>query len=289
MQSGGGDIFEVDWVELAHVGLGLKSGGVWLRPSIMRPPDSSSLRQPASGISAENTCDPVQAEEFPVGSIEVLHRAPDRLRANQLDHFAIGKDSDVVADIGQRLLQLAGDLAGTDRLVAPLEHSHDLPPQFVPQGDELLLHLRVFLIFWHSFLPRLGSQRPCLFSAPSIEYWTSIERIIGISLLIHQVETPVRNRDDPAVADRSNRVGKAFGAKLLAAREKAGLTQEELGYRSAIGPAQISQLELGYHTPRLDTILKLAGGLDIEPCELIADVRFKTPLAGPDKGDWVDI
>jgi transcriptional regulator with XRE-family HTH domain len=91
------------------------------------------------------------------------------------------------------------------------------------------------------------------------------------------------------MASLSNRVGKAFGVKLLAAREQAGLTQEELGYLSTVNPAQISQLELGHHTPRLDTVLKLAGGLNIEPCELIGDVRFKAAPMGPKAGGWVDI
>ncbi len=107
--------------------------------------------------------------------------------------------------------------------------------------------------------------------------------------MIRLVDALQRNRDDPAVADLSNRVGRAFGAKLLAAREKAGLTQEELGYLSTVNPAQISQLELGNHTPRLDTVIKLAGGLNIEPCELIGDVRFRPPPVGPDKGGWIDV
>ena len=57
---------------------------------------------------------------------------------------------------------------------------------------------------------------------------------------------------------------------------------------STVNPAQISQLELGNHTPRLDTVLKLAGGLNIEPCELIGDLRFEPPAIGPKKGGWVE-
>ncbi len=90
------------------------------------------------------------------------------------------------------------------------------------------------------------------------------------------------------MADSSNRVGRAFGAKLLAAREKAGLTQEQLSELSTVNAAQISQLELGNYTPRLDTVLKLAGGLNIEPCELIGDLRFEPPAIGPKKGGWVE-
>ena len=88
--------------------------------------------------------------------------------------------------------------------------------------------------------------------------------------------------------DLSNRVADAFGANLLAAREKAGLTQEELGNLSTVHSSQISELERGNYTPRLDTILKLAGGLNIEPCELIGDIRFKPRAFGPDQGSWID-
>ena len=91
------------------------------------------------------------------------------------------------------------------------------------------------------------------------------------------------------MADLSNHVGKAFGAKLLAARERAELTQEQLGDLSTVNAAQISQLERGNYTPRLDTILKLAGGLNIEPCELLGNLRFKPPAIGPKKGGWVEI
>jgi transcriptional regulator with XRE-family HTH domain len=107
--------------------------------------------------------------------------------------------------------------------------------------------------------------------------------------MIRLVDALRRNRDDPAVSDLSKRIGKAFGVKLMAARERAGLTQEELGYISTVNRSEISQLELGHHTPRLDTVVKLAGGLNIEPCELIGDVRFKPPPIGPGKGSLYDI
>ncbi len=38
--------------------------------------------------------------------------------------------------------------------------------------------------------------------------------------------------------------------------------------------------------PRLDTVIKLAGALGIEPCELIADVRWTPPPAGPSGGGF---
>ncbi len=49
--------------------------------------------------------------------------------------------------------------------------------------------------------------------------------------------------------------------------------------RTAIGP-----LERGNHMPRLDTVIKLAGALGMEPCELMADYRWHPPTQGPAVG-----
>jgi len=105
----------------------------------------------------------------------------------------------------------------------------------------------------------------------------------------HRVDALLRKRHDPAVGDLSESVGKAFGVKLLAARQKAKLTQEELGYLSSVHRTEIGQLELGHHTPRLDTVIKLAGAMNIEPCELIGDVRWTPPPVGPSSGGFHSI
>jgi ribosome-binding protein aMBF1 (putative translation factor) len=107
-----------------------------------------------------------------------------------------------------------------------------------------------------------------------------------VPLWIYQVDARIEKRNDHCVGDSDISVAKAFGALLFAAREKAGLTQEALAFRSTLNSAQISQLELGNHTPRLDTIMKLAGALEIEPSELIPALRFGPRPVG--KGGWVD-
>jgi transcriptional regulator with XRE-family HTH domain len=63
-------------------------------------------------------------------------------------------------------------------------------------------------------------------------------------------------------------MGARFGENLLKARERAGLSQEELGFRASLHRTQIGILERGARMPRLDTILKLAGSLSIPPGEL---------------------
>jgi transcriptional regulator with XRE-family HTH domain len=95
-----------------------------------------------------------------------------------------------------------------------------------------------------------------------------------------------RARHDPAVSDLSDSVAKGFGEKLRKAREEAQLSQEELAYLGGVNRTLVGQLELGRHSPRLDTVIKLAGALGIEPCQLISDVRWTPPAEGPPGGEF---
>jgi transcriptional regulator with XRE-family HTH domain len=102
--------------------------------------------------------------------------------------------------------------------------------------------------------------------------------------LIFPVDQLRRTRQDHRVDDLSAAVARDFGAKLRQAREGAGLTQEALADLSGISRTAISPLERGQHMPRLDTLIKLAGALGTEPCELIADYRWHPPTQGPALG-----
>lgn len=59
-----------------------------------------------------------------------------------------------------------------------------------------------------------------------------------------------------------------FAANLRRARVKAGISQEELGYRCELHRTEISLLERAGREPRLKTIVKLAGALETTPAEL---------------------
>ena len=84
--------------------------------------------------------------------------------------------------------------------------------------------------------------------------------------------------------DLSAAVARDFGAKLRKARQASGLSQEALADLSGMTRTAISPLERGDHMPRLDTVIKLAGALGKEPCELIADYRWHPPTRGPAAG-----
>ncbi len=65
-----------------------------------------------------------------------------------------------------------------------------------------------------------------------------------------------------------------FAANLRQARIKAGISQEELGYRCELHRTEISLLERAGREPRLGTIVKLAGALGTTPAELCAGVSW---------------
>jgi transcriptional regulator with XRE-family HTH domain len=70
------------------------------------------------------------------------------------------------------------------------------------------------------------------------------------------------------VADR-------FAENLRRCRRRSGLSQEKLGYRASLHRTEIGLLERGARIHQLDTILKVAGGLSISPCELIEGMTWQ--------------
>jgi transcriptional regulator with XRE-family HTH domain len=66
-----------------------------------------------------------------------------------------------------------------------------------------------------------------------------------------------------------------FGENLRRARRLAGLSQEELALRAALHRTEIGNLERGLRLARLDTILKLAGGIEADPCELLDGMAWR--------------
>lgn len=61
-----------------------------------------------------------------------------------------------------------------------------------------------------------------------------------------------------------------FAANVVWFRHQAGLTQQELADRIGMNRTVLSVLERGRRLPRLDTILKLASGLEVGSCDLLA-------------------
>lgn len=59
-----------------------------------------------------------------------------------------------------------------------------------------------------------------------------------------------------------------LGKRLKQIRSDMGLSQEELAYRCSMQASHIGQIERGQKSPTLDTLEKLASGLNITVSEL---------------------
>jgi transcriptional regulator with XRE-family HTH domain len=94
----------------------------------------------------------------------------------------------------------------------------------------------------------------------------------------------LRPRQDLNVSNLSVHVGRAFGKKLSAARTRAELSQEALGQLSGIHRTQISRLEAGESVPGLDTVIQLAGALEVETPELLPAIQWEPPRIPPSGG-----
>jgi transcriptional regulator with XRE-family HTH domain len=66
-----------------------------------------------------------------------------------------------------------------------------------------------------------------------------------------------------------------FGRTLWRCRRLACLSQEDLARLVDLHRSEVSLLELGLRTPRLPTILKLAAGVEVSPCELTGGLRWR--------------
>lgn len=66
-----------------------------------------------------------------------------------------------------------------------------------------------------------------------------------------------------------------FGENLRRARRLARLSQDELGQRASLNRTEISKLEQGERAPRLETIVKLAGGLEVDPGDLLVRMAWQ--------------
>jgi len=72
----------------------------------------------------------------------------------------------------------------------------------------------------------------------------------------------------------SQEVAERFGTNLARLRERSGVTQEELAFRASLHRTEIGLLERGGRLPRIDTLAKLAGALEVEPGALFDGIRW---------------
>lgn len=69
-------------------------------------------------------------------------------------------------------------------------------------------------------------------------------------------------------------IAERFGENLRRYRRQAGLTQETVGLRADLHRTEIGLLERGERTPRIDTAVKLAGALGVDPGDLLDGIAW---------------
>ena len=70
-------------------------------------------------------------------------------------------------------------------------------------------------------------------------------------------------------------LNRRFAENLVLLRGRAGLSQGRTAERAGLHLTEVSLLERGLRLPRLDTIVKLAGAIGVEPCELLAGMTWR--------------
>jgi transcriptional regulator with XRE-family HTH domain len=70
-------------------------------------------------------------------------------------------------------------------------------------------------------------------------------------------------------------VAQRFGVNLVRCRKRAGLSQEQLGFRADLHRTEVGLLERGARVPRIDTLLKLASALHVEADDLLDGIAWE--------------
>jgi transcriptional regulator with XRE-family HTH domain len=81
------------------------------------------------------------------------------------------------------------------------------------------------------------------------------------------------------------KVERQFAANLIACRKRAGLSQEALGSRASLHRTEIGLLERGARVPRIDTLIKLAAALEVDPGSLLEGITWTPGLSRPGNFD----
>jgi transcriptional regulator with XRE-family HTH domain len=66
-----------------------------------------------------------------------------------------------------------------------------------------------------------------------------------------------------------------FARNLTELRQAKGFSQEELAFRASIHRTQVSLMENGSRLPRFETLIKLAGALEVSPASLAEGITWE--------------
>lgn len=72
-----------------------------------------------------------------------------------------------------------------------------------------------------------------------------------------------------------------FAENLTRLRHAAGFSQEELAARAAVHRTQVTPMEGGQRLPRLETLVKLVGALEISSDALLEGIAWEPVISTP--------
>jgi transcriptional regulator with XRE-family HTH domain len=75
----------------------------------------------------------------------------------------------------------------------------------------------------------------------------------------------------------SPELARCLAENLFIIRRRAGLSQEELAALAGLHRTEIGNLERGVRLARIDTVVKLAGALEIAPGDLLKGMAWLPP------------
>ena len=77
------------------------------------------------------------------------------------------------------------------------------------------------------------------------------------------------------MAEDRHEIARRFGENMRRCRKRAGISQEALAVLASVHRTEIGLLERGERTPRIDTLVKLAGSLSVPPDDLIDGIVWE--------------
>lgn len=73
----------------------------------------------------------------------------------------------------------------------------------------------------------------------------------------------------------SRRLAQRFGKNLVTARKAADVSQEGLAFLASLHRTEVGMIERGIRLARIDTLVKLAGALEVSPADLLQGIDWK--------------
>lgn len=81
-------------------------------------------------------------------------------------------------------------------------------------------------------------------------------------------------------------VAEVFAENMRRERRRIDLNQERCGARARLHRTEISLLERAQRVPRIDTLLRIAGALEVEPAVLLRGIEWIPVLRDYDESGW---